>query len=193
MLVYYRMNKKNAELLKQKCGGSCAYCGVVLGDVWAKDHMEPVERYMDEHGKMKMRYPERHVFSNMMPSCASCNMYKSNLSLCRLREILNEKIIRILRNKAVIRMMNRGELRIKYPPVVFWFESMSEQTANKAPYAPVYGQNDRYHVDEVKYSWPDILKDGKTMFLIRLGYISFEVSSAGPDVLNDDWRGTLFE
>ena len=38
------LNKAQRALLKQKFGGHCAYCGIVLTDKWQADHLIPIIR-----------------------------------------------------------------------------------------------------------------------------------------------------
>ncbi|AZC19588.1 Phage-associated homing endonuclease [Pseudomonas sp. CMR5c] len=39
-----RLKKSEREQVRLKYGGHCAYCGVLLGDRWHADHLEPVVR-----------------------------------------------------------------------------------------------------------------------------------------------------
>lgn len=39
-----KLNKTQRAELKQKFGGHCAYCGILLGEKWHADHILPVRR-----------------------------------------------------------------------------------------------------------------------------------------------------
>ena len=39
-----RLTKKQRDILRNKYGGRCAYCGCELGKTFHADHLEPVER-----------------------------------------------------------------------------------------------------------------------------------------------------
>lgn len=72
------MNKKERQLVFNKFGGKCAYCGCELQKGWHVDHLEPIYRNLRKPGCMR---PENENKDNLMPSCASCNNYKSTFGL----------------------------------------------------------------------------------------------------------------
>jgi len=68
------MKKKDRDIVYEKYGGKCAYCGDYLVKGWHVDHLEPIRRGVLRGGKPL--HPERECLSNYMPSCASCNINK---------------------------------------------------------------------------------------------------------------------
>lgn len=93
------MDKKDRQIVFNKFGGKCAYCGCELQKGWHIDHMQPIERkkkwikgtFVDIYTKEKwvegkwvndgMKYPERDCLGNMIPACASCNINKHGMSV----------------------------------------------------------------------------------------------------------------
>lgn len=90
------INKKDREIIFNKYGGRCAYCGCELNKGWCVDHLEPIirsshvkyesgKRVLNEYGQAAIEkyitHPEKDTIENMMPSCASCNNYKSTYGL----------------------------------------------------------------------------------------------------------------
>jgi 5-methylcytosine-specific restriction endonuclease McrA len=81
------LSKKDRQIVHDKFGGKCAYCGCELVKGWHVDHLEPVRRSYDfSHEKRKfiaagVTHPERENMDNYMPACASCNINKHSMSL----------------------------------------------------------------------------------------------------------------
>lgn len=110
--------KKEREIIFNKYGGKCAYCGCNLEKGWHVDEIEPVRRLRTwEHGHwdsdlprpkrdedtnqpgfakwIDARYvsagalhPERFHIDNQNPSCASCNINKHSGSLEDFRNLI---------------------------------------------------------------------------------------------------------
>ena len=93
------MNKKDRELIFDKYGGKCAYCGCDLVKGWHVDELLPVRRKrklvpIESYGnytgyKYKAdgyEHPERLHIDNQMPSCPSCNINKHSESLESFRK-----------------------------------------------------------------------------------------------------------
>lgn len=76
------MNKQEREIVFQKYGGKCAYCGENLIKGWHVDHIEPIVRNWTDGSCEK---PENHNLENMNPSCPSCNIQKHSLSIEQFR------------------------------------------------------------------------------------------------------------
>lgn len=107
--------KGDRQKVFDKYGGRCAYCGCELNKRWNVDHVEPVVRIMktipgywkniETNEKVdqmqgwkpghvhvnskqvfdRMTYPERDTIENSLPSCHSCNITKSSMSLEEFR------------------------------------------------------------------------------------------------------------
>jgi 5-methylcytosine-specific restriction endonuclease McrA len=86
------MNKKERQLIFDKYGGRCSYCGCELKKGWHIDHIEPIVRD-SKWNKDKGRYeatgncrkPENETLENYNPSCASCNIQKNSYTLEEFR------------------------------------------------------------------------------------------------------------
>lgn len=109
------------ELIKNKFGGKCAYCGCELGQKWHVDHVKAVFRCsMQETG---MRKPENDCIENKFPACVKCNLFKATFSIEELRTEISMQIERARRYSVNFRTAERfGLVEIKQKPVVFWFE-----------------------------------------------------------------------
>jgi 5-methylcytosine-specific restriction endonuclease McrA len=75
------LKQEQREILKQKYEGKCAYCGCELIGKWHADHIAPIVR----NSKKGCKYPEREIFENYNPSCASCNTQKNSFPLEQFR------------------------------------------------------------------------------------------------------------
>lgn len=136
-----KLTKEQATLLKLKYGGCCAYCGILLGDRWQKDHIEPlvrIRRYVkDDKGRRiplgKGKYqeeviienPDRDTYDNLNPSCAKCNNDKSSMSLERWRELIPRRVHTLNNDPkyASYQKAKRFGLVVECDiQVVFWFE-----------------------------------------------------------------------
>jgi len=126
------MNKKEREIVYNKYGGKCAYCGCELTKGWHADHANNVHRYKDrETGEAKMFYPENDCLENMMPSCPSCNIYKGGCSLDIFRMKMNKSVSMLNKNNAQYRFAKRfGLIKESNKPVVFYFETVECQNVN---------------------------------------------------------------
>jgi hypothetical protein len=112
--------KNKRELILNKSGGKCWYCGCNLnGTRWQADHFYPVIRVGGE-----MLYPELDTFDNLVPSCAPCNNFKSSSNIEGMRFRVNEQFENTLKNSVGLRQLDRMGLIwfINDEPVKFWFE-----------------------------------------------------------------------
>lgn len=120
------------EKILNKFGGHCAYCGCELGKHWHADHLEPVGRYLVSIGfdkeKWESIYEERQgrpndKFENMMPACASCNLYKSTYNLETFRQQIGLLVERLNRTYTQYKISKRFGLIVETPkPIIFYFE-----------------------------------------------------------------------
>jgi 5-methylcytosine-specific restriction endonuclease McrA len=131
------LTKKQRQEVWNKSGGKCWYCGVELPTTgWHADHFLPVERISkyvrDERPnglyshKFKptgeVAYPERETIDNYVPSCASCNIWKSKMYVETFRQTL-EDLSRTVKNYNSVRVAERyGLVEIHENPIEFWFE-----------------------------------------------------------------------
>lgn len=92
------MTKKDRQLIFEKFGGKCAYCGCELQKGWHVDEIEPVRRiwqtsYSEKTGSPYQKFigfehPERMNLANQNPACASCNINKHSMSLEDFRRLI---------------------------------------------------------------------------------------------------------
>lgn len=133
-----KISKAKREQIKAKSGGVCWYCGNPLPKKgWHVDHVMPVIRETAEVPRNerkkhevfevkktgKVAFPDRECMDNMVPACASCNLFKSVLSVEEFRYELEKQIERGRKNSVNFRTAERfGLIKIIHKPVVFWFE-----------------------------------------------------------------------
>jgi len=103
-----------------KSGGVCWYCGEGLKRGWHTDHFLPLKRNPDG----TMQNPENDSFENLVPSCASCNIMKSDMDIEGFRHRIGNFIERLNRDIPVYRHAERyGLVQETGKDVVFWFEN----------------------------------------------------------------------
>lgn len=126
-------SKKQREIIFNKYGGKCAYCGVELEKGWHVDEIEPVRRNY-KWNKEKRTYetdkdnpfchPERMHIGNQNPACASCNINKHNLSLEEFRNLIQGFMKHLNEVSTQYKLAKRyglvTETNIK---VIFYFET----------------------------------------------------------------------
>ena len=81
------MKKQDRQEIFDKFSGKCAYCGCDLQKGWHVDHIEPIVRNWWNGTCQK---PENDCIENNNPSCASCNIQKSSLSLEQFRDKIKQ-------------------------------------------------------------------------------------------------------
>lgn len=109
-----RLSKKEREIIYQKTNGHCAYCGceLELKNMQA-DHVKPFIQGGSEE------------LDNFLPSCRSCNHYKSTLDLEEFRYYMQTLPDRMLRDSVNFRNLHRfGIISVDRSPVKFYFERM---------------------------------------------------------------------
>lgn len=111
-----RLSAKERKAVYQKCNGRCAYCGCEIAfRGFNVEHVKP----------LSLRGSD--TIDNMLPSCRSCNHYKSTLDLEGYRGWLGGLHDRMKRNNVNYRMLDRyGLILHKSEPVRFYFERMDD-------------------------------------------------------------------
>jgi len=148
------MTKKDRQIIFQKYGGRCAYCGFELGKGWHVDELEPCRRlykFVPGHwtngGNNRMSedelsalgskweegkdvfagyaHPERLHIDNQMPSCASCNINKHSGSLEEFRSLIAGFMKHLNEVSTQYKIAKRyGLVQETVKPVVFYFETL---------------------------------------------------------------------
>jgi 5-methylcytosine-specific restriction endonuclease McrA len=100
----------------KKCNGHCAYCGERINIKNMQiDHVIP-KHYFKWHIKNKFKVPDflncltefdvNHI-DNLMPSCRSCNNYKSTFGLELFRSELGKLTERLNKTSSIYRIAKR--------------------------------------------------------------------------------------
>lgn len=146
---------KLRELIFNKFGGRCAYCGCQLEKGWHVDEIEPVRRNKKwiragwdsdkprpktesdtgpEFAKWRQGrwvddgciHPERFHIDNQNPACASCNINKHSMDLEEFRNLINGFITSLNRDSTQYKIAKRyGLISETGIEVKFYFESSS--------------------------------------------------------------------
>ncbi len=108
---------KVREIVFNKYGGNCAYCGTPLVKGWNVDHIKP-----------KVSGGTNDL-DNLNPSCKDCNNYKchSGLELFRTytKQMLNEKLEYLFKSKTKMQVaINMGSITHKEWDGLFYFEKI---------------------------------------------------------------------
>lgn len=128
------LTKAERELVRQKFGGRCAYCGCELPPRWHADHMEPVERklkYVPGKGVIatgEFHNPEADNIENMMPACPACNIDKHSLPLESWRRQVQDSVNILIRNSTTYRRAQRfGLIADTGKQIKFYFETYGDK------------------------------------------------------------------
>ncbi|KIU31179.1 HNH endonuclease [Atlantibacter hermannii] len=136
-----KLNKTQRAELRMKFGGRCAYCGCELPEKgWHADHVEAVYRKLEideqarQQGKWKLKQtgdvfrPQHDTLSNLFPSCAPCNLFKSVFDVEEFRRQISFQAGRALKTSVNFRTAERfGLVVVIDKPVVFWFEKYQSE------------------------------------------------------------------
>lgn len=127
------MNKKTRQLVHDKCGGNCAYCGDTLGKRWTVDHVISQRNFILTI-KNKFKVPSflthlteldvNHI-DNLLPACQSCNNYKSAEDIETFRLELGKLVERLQKYSTQFKIATRfGLVRKAEKNIVFYFEKI---------------------------------------------------------------------
>lgn len=129
-----QISKSKREQIYSKYSGKCAYCG---NDIDIKqmqvDHIIPKKNFL-LHIKEKRKIPSflshltefdvNHI-DNLMPSCNTCNNWKSAYDLEYFRSELQEQIKRLNERSSNYKIAKKYGQLIETPkPVIFYFETI---------------------------------------------------------------------
>lgn len=139
-------SKKDREIIFNKYGGRCAYCGDELIKGWHVDHLEPIIRdkiwepaYIAHRGTPSevlrparwvdkgCRRPELDCIENKMPSCASCNLNKHSFTLEGFRDCIMGYMKHLNEISTQYKVAKRyGLVKEEIKPIVFYFETLKQ-------------------------------------------------------------------
>lgn len=129
------VSKKNRQIIFNKFGGKCAYCGCDLLKGWHIDEVEPCRRnfkYDPDKGKNLFdgtyMHPDRLVIENQYPACASCNRLKSSQDLEAFRAVISNFLNSLNTYTLQYKFAKKYGQIIETPkPVIFYFETFNPQ------------------------------------------------------------------
>lgn len=125
------ISKTQRQEVYAKSDGHCWYCGCDLPDRWHVDHVEAVRR--DYEGLIDPAKAHLHTLDNFVPSCPSCNIFKSISDLEGFRRRIGDLLDLIRRQSVKFRNAERfGLIETNDEPVVFWFENRNGYQEDKA-------------------------------------------------------------
>lgn len=116
------MSKEQREILREKYFGKCAYCGRELENIFHEDHFNPIFR--DRSVK-----PERageNNYSNLMPSCPRCNLWKKTYTIEEFRKEINLQKERLMKIPGFRLALDYGLVEIKDNNAVFFYEIVNK-------------------------------------------------------------------
>lgn len=124
--VRRRLTKAERQAIYDKCKGHCAYCGCEIPfKGFHVDHVKCLRNYehMDDLLGMEVDGVE-----NMLPSCSSCNRYKSTYDLETFRRMLSGIPKRLARDVSTYNIAVRyGMIEEHNKPIIFYFERIAER------------------------------------------------------------------
>jgi 5-methylcytosine-specific restriction endonuclease McrA len=120
-------NKQNRQLLHQKYGGRCAYCGVSIQlETMQADHIVPLRRN-DTDGQLETWGVPRGSddLSNFNPACARCNKWKGTFGVEEFKSHIEASLTRLARDAPNFKLAkDYGLLVVNKVKVQFYFETL---------------------------------------------------------------------
>lgn len=118
------MNRANREIVFNKYGGKCAYCGCELEKGWHVDHIRAQAKssYHIAEG-----FDTNHI-DNLNPACPSCNINKHDFTVEQFRAAIH-KYVESLNNYSVqYKLAKRfGLISETGNKVEFYFEAVADK------------------------------------------------------------------
>lgn len=130
------MAKYDRQKIYDKYGGHCAYCGCEIE--FKAMQVDHVISQLNRESTMKNRhfledwipgflrhltYDDLHHIDNLMPSCRSCNLYKSAMRLEVFRRELWLLVERLNKRVVIYKISKRyGTIQETNKPIQFYFE-----------------------------------------------------------------------
>lgn len=120
-----KLTKEERKIVYGKCNGHCAYCGCKIPfKGFHADHVKCLRN--NEHME------EVDTVKNMLPSCRSCNRYKSTYDLETFRKMLSGIPKRLRRDVSVYDLAVRfGMVEECDKSIIFYFETLEEAQDGK--------------------------------------------------------------
>lgn len=154
-----RLTAKQRQQVFELCAGHCAYCGcgITIQNMQV-DHLIPMEL----EGIALSSGHDADSLENMMPTCRSCNNYKSSLTLEKFRMAVYRWHDVLSRDSVTYRNAVRfGQVRPTQHVPQFYFEKIGVSIPALAWYQEYEADlgKARRKVDDA--AWPQIREDDK--------------------------------
>ena len=125
--------KIDRQIIFDKFGGKCAYCGCELQKGWHVDHIKPIVRdfkYSKHKSRLEhtgsCRNPENENLDNYNPSCASCNIQKNSFTLEQFRSNIKQFVNSLNQYSTQYKFAKRyGLITETNVDVIFYFETFN--------------------------------------------------------------------
>lgn len=141
------MTKKDRQIVFDKYGGHCAYCGCILEKGWHVDHVEPCRRIIstemvEQPQGVFPRFkrvdklvgysnPDANHIDNYMPSCPSCNINKHGGTIEEFRMLIKGFKKHLNEINTQYKISKRYGLVVEVDkPIVFYFEQVRTEIEN---------------------------------------------------------------
>ena len=120
------MGKINRQVVYDKCGGKCGYCGCdITFKEFQVDHIISQFHYKLKIHKKYTDNDDMNNIDNLLPTCRVCNKWKSSHSLEQFRKEIKEQIKRLNDYSPNYRFAKKYGLVSETPhEIVFYFEGM---------------------------------------------------------------------
>ena len=126
------MNNKDRQVVFDKYGGKCAYCGCELAKGWHVSKLLSEAPEVNERGEFVFK---NDTIENKLPSCASCNMSRTRDNYGVTYTTIEDFRKQILYNLYFVqsfsyyqRCLRFGLIKEDIKPIVFYFETVKQKT-----------------------------------------------------------------
>lgn len=122
----HKPTPKQREAIYNKYGKHCAYCGceIAFGEMEI-DHLIPVYHF---EMKPELQNKSPDTFDNLMPSCRSCNRYKTTYDIEIFRKVLAAIPFKLRRDHKTFGIAERyGLVKVDEHPIEFYFEKCERE------------------------------------------------------------------
>ena len=128
-MKHKRIPKKTREIVLNKYGGKCAYCGCDLTlSTMQVDHIKSVYKSCLENGYV---YIQDDSLENLNPSCRQCNFYKGTLNIEQFRNKIKTTLYETCQNTFQAKLAKKLGMMVVTQFDKFYFEkNFNHDTSN---------------------------------------------------------------
>ena len=128
-MKHKRITKKTRELVLNKYGGKCAYCGCELTiSTMQVDHIKAVYTSSLENNNVET---QDDSFDNLNPSCRQCNFYKGTLNIDQFRNKIKTTLYETCQNTFQAKLAKKLGMMVVTQFDKFYFEkNFNHDTSN---------------------------------------------------------------